>query len=45
VAAGREVPTDRTWFKSVGLAVQDVTAASAAITAARQAGLGQVVRF
>jgi len=45
VAAGRKAPADKTWFKSVGLAVQDVTAASAAISAARQAGLGQVVRF
>jgi ornithine cyclodeaminase len=45
VAEGRATPEDRTWFKSVGLAVQDVSAASAAISAARQAGLGQVVRF
>jgi ornithine cyclodeaminase len=42
---GREAPEDKTWFKSVGLAVQDVTAAAAAITTARQKGLGQVIRF
>jgi ornithine cyclodeaminase len=40
---GRQSPDEITFFKSVGVAVQDVAAASAALTTAQRLGLGKVV--
>ena len=40
---GRQSPGEITFFKSVGVAVQDVAAAGAALTAAQRLGLGKVV--
>ncbi len=45
VTPGRQSPADRTWFKSVGLAVQDVCTAAAAIDAAGRQGLGQLIHM
>jgi ornithine cyclodeaminase len=42
---GRSGPEAITFFKSVGVAVQDVAAAGRALNAARQAGLGKEVEF
>lgn len=42
---GRQSPTEITFFKSVGVAVQDVAAASAVLAGAKQLGLGKVVEF
>lgn len=44
-ARGRQGPSERTWFKSVGLTVQDVTAAAAVLTAAEAQGLGNLVEL
>ncbi|MCC7360549.1 MAG: hypothetical protein IT317_13790 [Anaerolineales bacterium] len=40
---GRQSPQEITFFKSVGNAVQDIAAASAALAQARRLGLGQTV--
>jgi len=40
---GRETPEELTFFKSVGVAVQDVAAAAAVLEAARRLGLGTEV--
>jgi ornithine cyclodeaminase/alanine dehydrogenase-like protein (mu-crystallin family) len=42
---GRQSPDEITFFKSVGVAVQDVAAASAALAEAKRLGLGKVVEF
>jgi ornithine cyclodeaminase/alanine dehydrogenase-like protein (mu-crystallin family) len=42
---GRQSPDEITFFKSVGVAVQDVAAASAVLAGARPVGLGKVVEF
>jgi alanine dehydrogenase len=42
---GRENPDEITLFKSVGVAVQDVAAAGAALASARQLGLGREVEL
>lgn len=42
---GRQSPDDVTFFKSVGVAVQDVAAASAALAEAKRLGLGKMVEF
>ena len=42
---GRQSPDEVTFFKSVGVAVQDVAAAGQALEAARRLGLGKVVEF
>jgi ornithine cyclodeaminase len=42
---GRQSPGEITFFKSVGVAVQDVAAASAALAEAQRLGLGKVVEF
>jgi len=42
---GRQSPEDVTYFKSVGVAVQDAMAAQLALTNAKVMGLGQVVNF
>jgi len=42
---GRETPDEITLFKSVGVAVQDVAAAGAALASARQLGLGLEVEL
>ncbi len=42
---GRQTPDDITLFKSVGVAVQDVAAASAALTEAKRLGLGKRLEF
>jgi ornithine cyclodeaminase len=42
---GRPAPEAITFFKSVGVAVQDVAAASQALSEARRLGLGQSVEF
>lgn len=42
---GRTSPDDITYFKSVGVAVQDAVAAGRALKAAEAAGLGQVVEL
>jgi len=42
-AAGRTAADQRTWFKSVGLAIQDVTAAGAVLRAAEERGLGRTI--
>lgn len=42
---GRSVPDDVTVFKSLGVGLQDVAAAAAAYTRARELGLGVEVRF
>ena len=44
-AQARAHAQERTWFKSVGLGIQDVTAAGAVLSAAREAGLGRSVRL
>lgn len=44
-AAGRGAPEEITLFKSVGQAVQDVTAAARAVAVARQRGLGRAVEL
>jgi ornithine cyclodeaminase len=40
---GRQSPDEITFFKSVGVAVQDVAAAGRALAEARAKGLGRVV--
>jgi ornithine cyclodeaminase/alanine dehydrogenase-like protein (mu-crystallin family) len=42
-ATGREDNTQITFFKSVGVAVQDVMAAQLALNNAKQLGLGQEI--
>jgi ornithine cyclodeaminase/alanine dehydrogenase-like protein (mu-crystallin family) len=42
---GRQSPDEITFFKSVGVAVQDVVAAGRALAEAKARGLGQVVGF
>lgn len=42
---GRQSPAEITFFKSVGVAVQDVAAASAVLAEAQRLGLGQPVEF
>ena len=42
---GRQSPEEITFFKSVGIAVQDALAAQLAVQNARQFGLGQEVPF
>jgi ornithine cyclodeaminase/alanine dehydrogenase-like protein (mu-crystallin family) len=42
---GRQTAQEITFFKSVGVAVQDIAAARQALTAAQAAGLGQLVEF
>jgi ornithine cyclodeaminase/alanine dehydrogenase-like protein (mu-crystallin family) len=42
---GRQSPDEITFFKSVGIAVQDVAAASAALGEAKRLGLGKEVGF
>jgi ornithine cyclodeaminase len=42
---GRTAPTQLTFFKSVGVAVQDAAAARLALQRARQLGLGQMVEW
>jgi ornithine cyclodeaminase len=42
---GRQSPDEITFFKSVGVAVQDVAAAGQALAEARACGLGQVVEL
>jgi ornithine cyclodeaminase len=42
---GRQSPDEITFFKSVGVAVQDVAAAGAALAQARRLGLGRTVEF
>jgi len=44
-AAGRENSEEITFFKSVGLAVQDAVAAHAALARAKELGLGQTVEW
>ena len=44
-AAGRQSPEQVTFFKSVGIAVQDIAAATRALTVAQERGLGTVVNF
>ncbi len=44
-AAGRESDTQRTIFKSVGNAIQDLVVAARAFERARQLGIGEVVAF
>ena len=42
-APGRQGEPGRTWFKSVGIAMQDVTAGAAVLAEARSGGLGRLV--
>jgi ornithine cyclodeaminase len=42
---GRKSPDEITFFKSVGVAVQDVAAASQALITAQSSGLGKIVEF
>lgn len=42
---GRQSPGEISFFKSVGVAVQDVASGGAALAEARRLGLGQVVEF
>jgi ornithine cyclodeaminase/alanine dehydrogenase-like protein (mu-crystallin family) len=42
---GRPSPQAITFFKSVGVAVQDVAAAGAALAEAQRLGIGQTVEF
>lgn len=44
-SAGREWAEEVTWFKSVGHAAQDVTAAAAVLQVARKRGLGSTVQL
>jgi ornithine cyclodeaminase/alanine dehydrogenase-like protein (mu-crystallin family) len=42
---GRRSPDEITFFKSVGVAVQDIAAAGQALATAQSSGLGRIVEF
>ncbi|MDU9004347.1 ornithine cyclodeaminase family protein [Sedimentitalea todarodis] len=43
--AGRTSPSERTVYRSLGIAAQDLAAAQAVLSAARERGMGQTVRL